>query len=52
MALGWQPTRSVLAQVSYGPLKLHEPRTGALDIQDRGIQFSLTFHPLAPFAPD
>ena len=53
VALAWNPTPSSTVELSYGPFKLPEHRTGPLDFQDRGLrQFSVTVHPLAPFEPD
>ncbi len=52
VAVAWSPTRSSTVEISYGPLKIPEHRTGPIDFQDRGLQFSVTVHPLAPFQPD
>ena len=49
VGLAWQPTPGVLTQFSYGALRAHAPQEGPQDIQDLGIQFSVTVHPLSLF---
>ncbi len=46
LGLSWKPAPGVQTDVSYGALRAHAPRTGALDLQDRGFQFNVTVHPM------
>jgi hemolysin activation/secretion protein len=45
--LGWTPVPGLEANVSYAPARSHAPQPGPQDLQDEGVQFAVTVHPLS-----
>jgi len=50
-SLTWTPTRAVFARFTYGGALISATQTGPKDIQDQGIEFNVTVHPLALLHP-
>lgn len=48
-SLAWIPSDAITARVSYAYALIDARPAGSRDLQDRGFQFRLTFHPLALF---
>ncbi|MBX9797163.1 ShlB/FhaC/HecB family hemolysin secretion/activation protein, partial [Sphingomonas sp.] len=48
-SLAWIPSDAVTARVSYAYSLIDVRQVGSVDLQDRGFQFRVTIHPLAPF---
>jgi hemolysin activation/secretion protein len=50
LGLAWQPSDALSLRVDYGYALVDADQTGSRDLQDRGIHFRLTIHPLGLFA--
>ncbi len=48
-SLAWIPSDAFTARVGYAHALIEARQVGSRDLQDRGVQFRLTFHPLALF---
>ncbi len=47
VGLTWTPTSAVFARFTYGAALISAAQSGPKDIQDEGVQFSVTVHPLS-----
>jgi len=48
-ALTWTPSSVLHARFTYARALIKAPITGAPDLQDRGVAFEVTIHPLSLF---
>lgn len=49
-SVSWTPTPALTARLTYAYAILAARPAGSVDLQDRGVQFRVTLHPLALFA--